>query len=161
MLRKFLTAKTITARSNALIKAHNVINLTKEKQKLTQPKLPFLKKHQTLTSILTDQKLAKLGDAYLNFTYSLALTKRKKHPTGVKVESRILAEALKKANLRKYLPHRTDRHKQADAAEALVIYAWNQNLLTIQETVQILQQHEDAVDAFSSLICLAKTKIQP
>jgi hypothetical protein len=128
--------------------------------KLTQPKLPFLKKHQNLTSILTDQKLAKLGDAYLNFTYSLALTKKKKEPAGVKVESHILAQAIKRAKLRKYLPHRTDRHKQADAAEALIIYAWNQNALTIQETVQTLQKYEDSVDAFYSLICLAKTRIQ-
>jgi len=82
----------------------------------------FTPQYESLREVLMDQKLAKLGDAYVNFLYSLALSKKKGEPAGTKVEGRLLADAFKKAGLRKFLPSRIDRHKQADAAEALILY---------------------------------------
>lgn len=105
-----------------------------------------------------DQKLAKLGDAYVNFLYSLALSKKTGEATGVKVKGRLLADAFKKADLRKFLPSRVDRHKQADAAEALIIYPWIQGSMTLEEGLEILEQTEDDVEAFSNLLVIAKTK---
>jgi len=119
----------------------------------------FIPRYTDLREVLMDQKLAALGDAYANFVYSVALSKRKGEPTGAKVDSRLLAEALKKAGLRKLLPSRIDRHKQADAAEALIVYAWIQGSMTMEEGVSILEQGEDMVEAFCSLLLTAKRKL--
>jgi len=122
-------------------------------------KFPFISSYKDLREILMDHKLAALGDAYVNFVYSLALSKRRGEPTGVRVDSRVLAEALKRAGLRKFLPSRIDRHKQADAAEALIVYAWIQDLMTIGEGVSILEQYEDATEALCSFLLTAKKRL--
>ena len=115
---------------------------------------------KSLREILTDHKLATLGDAYVNFIYSVALSNREGHPVGAKVSSHILAEALKKAGLRELLPRRTDRHSQADAAEALIVYAWIQNLMSIEEGVDLLGQHENSIEAFCSVLSTARRKLK-
>lgn len=120
----------------------------------------FIPKHESLSEVLMDQKLAKLGDAYVNFLYSLALSKKKGEPAGTKVQGRLLADAFKKAGLRKFLPSRIDRHKQADAAEALIVYAWVQDSMTMEEALEILEQNEDAVEAFSCLLLTAKSRVE-
>ncbi|MBS7615025.1 hypothetical protein KEJ18_04765, partial [Candidatus Bathyarchaeota archaeon] len=78
----------------------------------------FASKHVSLQDVLLDHDLAMLGDAYVNFVYSLALSERQHKPVGRKVASSVLAMAVRKSGLRPLLPLRTDRHKQADAAEA-------------------------------------------
>ena len=119
----------------------------------------FISQYRNLHEVLMDQKLAALGDAYVNLVYSVALSKRKGEPTGAKVDNRLLAEALKKAGLRSFLPSRIDRHKQADAAEALIVYAWVRGSMTMEEGVSILEQGEDTVDAFCSFLLTAKKKL--
>ena len=119
----------------------------------------FISRNRGLREVLMDQKLAALGDAYVNFVYSVALSKRKGEPTGAKVDNRLLAEALKKAGLRSFLPSRIDRHKQADAAEALIAYAWVRGSMTMEEAVSILEQSEDTVEAFCSFLLTAKKKL--
>jgi hypothetical protein len=119
----------------------------------------FMPQYESLSEVLMDQKLAKLGDAYVNFLYSLALSKKKGEPDGTKVKGRLLADAFKKAGLRKFLPSRIDRHKQADAAEALIVYSWIQNSVTMEEALEILEQNkEDATEAFSVLLLTAKNR---
>ena len=120
---------------------------------------PVILQERTLRDVLADQKLAALGDAYVNFLYSLALSKKKGEPTGTKVKGSLLADAFKKAGLRKLLPSRIDRHKMADAAEALIVYAWIQGSMTMKEGLQILEQNEDMVDAFIFLLLTAKRKL--
>jgi len=112
----------------------------------------FVSKYKKLREVLMDQKLASLGDSFVNFIYSLALSRKEGKPMGAKVDSRVLSEALKKASLRKFLPSRTDRHTQADAAEALIVYAWIQNAITVEEGVSILEQYEDPAEAFCALL---------
>ena len=119
----------------------------------------FLPKYKSLREILTDQKLATLGDAYVNFIHSLALSKKRGEPTGARVDSHILAKALKKAGLRDFLPSRTDRHKQADAAEALIVYAWIKDLTTIEDDVNILEEHEDSTEGFCSILLTARKNL--
>ena len=118
----------------------------------------FMPQYENLSEVLMDQKLAKLGDAYVNFLYSLALSKKNGEATGTKVKGRLLADALKKAGLRKFLPSRIDRHKQADAAEALIVYPWLRGSMTMEEGLEILEQNEDSVDAFIFLLITAKNK---
>jgi len=119
----------------------------------------FIPPFKNLPEILTNHKLAALGDAYVNFLYSLVLSKKSGEPAGAKVDSRLLAEALRKAGLRKYLPSRTDRHKQADAAEALIVYVWLKGLVPLEEGVKIFEQYEDEVEGFCNLLLLAKEKL--
>ena len=118
----------------------------------------FMPQYESLSEVLMDQKLAKLGDAYVNFLYSLALSKKNGEATGTKVKGRLLADALKKAGLRKFLPSRIDRHKQADAAEALIVYPWLRGSMTMEEGLEILEQNEDSVEAFIFLLITAKNK---
>jgi hypothetical protein len=120
----------------------------------------FTPQYKSLSEVLMDQKLASLGDAYVNFLYSLALSKKKREPAGTKVEGRLLAEAFKKAGLRKFLPSRIDRHKKADAAEALIVYAWIRGSMTMEEALKILEQNEDTIEAFSFLLLTAKRKLE-
>lgn len=120
----------------------------------------FTLKHRSIEEILSDHKLAALGDAYVNFIYSLALSRKTGSPEGAKVQSQVLAEALKRADLRRLLPARTDRHKQADGAEALLVYAWIKGLITIEDAVNSLDEHENPTEAFRSLIIVTKNKLR-
>ncbi len=120
----------------------------------------FIPQYESLSEVLMDQKLAKLGDAYVNFLYSLALSKKNGEPTGTKVQGRLLADAFKKAGLRKFLPSRIDRHKQADAAEALIVYAWIRGSMTMEEGLEILEQNEDKIEAFIFLLLTAKRRLE-
>ena len=120
----------------------------------------FIPQHKSLSEVLMDQKLAKLGDAYVNFLYSMALSKKKGEPAGTKVQGRLLADAFKKAGLRKFLPSRIDRHKQADAAEALIVYPWLLGSMTMEEALEILEQNEDTIEAFSVILLAAKSKTE-
>ena len=112
----------------------------------------FLNNHRNLSEVLTDHKLSSLGDAFINFVYSLALSNKKGEPSGAKVRGRALAEALKKAGLREHLPSRINRHMLADAAEALVVYAWLHHYITLEETMETLEKTEDLVEGLSQLL---------
>jgi len=119
----------------------------------------FVKTHRNLTEVLTDHKLASLGDAYVNFVYSLALSKRSGKPRGEKVKGEALAQAIKKAGLREYLPSRMTRHILADAAESLMVYAWLNNFVTLEESVTVLTEIDDAAEGFSELLAAIKNRI--
>jgi hypothetical protein len=112
----------------------------------------FIKTHENITDVLTNHKLASLGDAYINFVYSLALSNRKGEPSGAKVKGSVLAEALKKAGLREYLPSRMTRHMLADAAEALIVYSWLRNYITLEESVATLEKTDDSIEGFNQLL---------
>jgi hypothetical protein len=118
----------------------------------------FIKTHENITEVLTNHKLASLGDAYINLVYSLALSNRKGQPSGAKVKGTVLAEAIKKAGLREYLPSRMTRHMLADAAEALIVYAWLHNCITLEESVATLEKTDDLIDGFSQLLATIKNR---
>ncbi len=120
----------------------------------------FVPQYESLNEVLMDQKLASLGDAYVNFLYSLALSKKKGEATGIKVKGRLLADAFKRAELRKFLPSRIDRHKMADAAEALIVYAWIRGSMTMEEGLEILEQNGDEAEVLSLLLLTAKKKVE-
>ncbi|MDH5754033.1 MAG: hypothetical protein OEY95_02320 [Candidatus Bathyarchaeota archaeon] len=120
----------------------------------------FIKTHRNLAEVLTDHKLASLGDTYINFVYSLALSDRRGKPSGAKVKGGVLAEAVKKAGLRGYMPSRMTRHMLADAAEALIVYAWLYNYITLEESVAMLEKTDDSVEGFSQLLATIKSRIK-
>jgi hypothetical protein len=119
----------------------------------------FTPQYTSLEGILQDRKLASLGDSYVNFISSLALSEKRGEAAGTKVSSRILSQALKKSKLRIFLPKRIDRHTLGDAAEALIVYAWLREAITIEESVKMLLSSTDIAKAFASLLLLAKERL--
>jgi hypothetical protein len=113
----------------------------------------FARKYVSVPEILADRGLAKVGDVFVNFVFSLAVSNKQGIPTNIRVSSTILSQALKKTGHRKHLPSRTDRHEQGDAVEALIFYSWLEGNLSLEECVSILQHEADIpVDAFATLI---------
>lgn len=105
-----------------------------------------MSKEDSIRAVSRDRQLASLGDAFVNFVYSLALTEKEGKPHGVKVSDKILAQAFRLAGLRDYLGTRISRKDLANATESLLVYAYLGDLLTIDESVQILVQHPDALE---------------
>lgn len=121
---------------------------------------PFLKTYKSLAEVLTDHELASFGDAYTNFVYSLALSKKRGKPRGVKVKGSVLAQAFRKAGLRENLGSRIDSHALADAAEALIVYAWLCSFITLDETVSILEEADEPLEGFTQLLKTAKNRVR-
>lgn len=119
-----------------------------------------MKLHKNLSEILLDQELASLGDAYVNFVYSLALSNTRREPTGAKLKGDVLAEALRRTGLRDYLPSRMTRHKLADAAEAFIVYAWLHGYITLDESVAVLEKNRDNIEGLGQLLLMARNRIK-
>lgn len=112
-----------------------------------------------LKRILTDKGLAKLGDAYVNFIYSLVLTEIEGKPTGIKVSDRILADAAKKSGLKYLLAKRTRRDDIANAVEALIVYVWREELMRTEEAIDILKKNPNPCTAFTDLTLEATQRV--
>lgn len=107
--------------------------------------------NQNLTekAIGTDKGLAKIGDSIVNLTYSIAksiyLTKNstsnKIIRTGMKVSKKILAEALKDANMKKFAKSRADAHDLADTVESLIAYVWLSEKMSTREIIEFLSDN--------------------
>ena len=125
--------------------------------------IPTLKSYDSLQELLLDKDLASLGDAYVNFVYSLAMSQKHGRPTGAKVNNQVLAEAVEKSGLRKFLPHRVDKHTRGNAAEALLVFAWLQDMSEFEDCIETLGKAEDnQVQAFAVLLhdILAKIGVE-
>ena len=127
---------------------------------MTRQPEQFLQDYKTLSQVLTDKPLAALGDAYVNFVYSLALSRKAGKPRGKKVKGTPLAEAIREAGLRRFLPSRIDKHVLSDAAEALLVYAWLNDFITLEESVDALENSDDLGKGFAELLLRAKEKIK-
>jgi len=124
-----------------------------------QRRFSFAPTYKTLQEILDDGNLAALGDAYVNLVYSLYLSIKTGSPKGAKINNRLLSNALRQAGLRNFITSRVDRHKQADAAEALMVYCWLQGLTTISRDVYTLRKCKSVDEGFNSLLSEAKRKL--
>ena len=114
---------------------------------------------RNLNEVLIDHALASLGDSYVNFVYSLAISNRKGSPLGTKVKGSVLAEALRKAGLREYLPSGLSRHDLADGAEALIVYAWLSHCVSLDESVAMIGKKSDPVEGLSELLAKIRKQI--
>lgn len=119
----------------------------------------FTKRLDSLARVLADRDLASLGDAYINFAYSLALSRKTGRPLGVKVKGSALAQALRNAGLREYLPSRMTRHALADSAEALVVYGWLTKVVSLEEAVMIMSENQELVDGLTRLLVTVRGRI--
>lgn len=115
---------------------------------------------ETLRQVIRNKQLASLGDAFVNFVYSLALTQANGKPQSVKVSDRILADAFKLAGLRKYLGTRISKKDLANASESLLVDAYQKKLITIEESVRILSEDPNGLQAgLSQLMKLSAERI--
>lgn len=104
--------------------------------------LQLLEKKQinTLPDAMRNKGLAKLGDPLTNLVYSLAQSRISGNFFGKKVSGKILAMALRLADLRKIAPARLDAHDLADCVEAAIAYGWIRGYFSIQKAIVILVQ---------------------
>jgi hypothetical protein len=112
-----------------------------------------------MSEVMLDHRLASLGDSFVNLVYSLAISNETREPRGIKVKGSILAEAVRKAGLRGELPSRMSSHALADAAEALLIYAWLSDCISLRESVETVMKSNDPVEGLAKLLATAKTRI--
>jgi hypothetical protein len=112
---------------------------------------PAIRSYNSVEELLLDKDLASLGDSYVNFVYSLAMSQKHGRPTGAKVSNQILARAVEASGLRALLPHRVDKHARGNAAEALLVFAWLQNTMEMDECIKVLSK-KDPVEAFVTLL---------
>jgi hypothetical protein len=113
---------------------------------------PTLRTYNSLEELLLDKDLAALGDSYVNFVYSLAMSQKHGRPTGAKVNNQVLASAVQKSGLRKFLPHRVDKHARGNAAEALLVFAWLQDMQEFEDCIKVLNKEQDLTQAFAILL---------
>ncbi|MGV9172774.1 MAG: ribonuclease III family protein, partial [Promethearchaeia archaeon] len=124
----------------------------------------------------TDKGLAKIGDGIVNLTYSVAKSlylseqRASKQPkrTGKKVGKKILAQALKNAELKQFAKNRADAHDLADTAEAIIAYVWLSQELSVKQIIEILykclqgslekriEERKNAIVAFTRLLLYLK-----
>jgi hypothetical protein len=115
---------------------------------------------ETIQRVIRDKRLASLGDAFVNFIYSLALTEINGRPEGTKVSDRVLSEAFRQAGLRGYLGSRLSRKDLANGAESLLIEAYRRHLISIEESVEALTGNaEDPNLGLSNLLKLAAERL--
>ncbi len=111
---------------------------------------------ENIRQIMRDKQLANLGDAFVNFVYSLALTAKSGTPKAIKVSDRILAEAFRLSGLRDHLGSRVSRKDLANASESILVHVYQRKLLTIEESVKIIMQNPDGPEAgLSTLLKVA------
>jgi hypothetical protein len=115
---------------------------------------------ETIRRAVNDKRLASLGDAFVNFIYSLALTEVDGRPRATKVSDRILSDAFRLAGLREYLGTRLSRKDLANAAESLLVEAYRKDLISIDESVSILtRDRENPQEGLSNLLKIAAERV--
>ena len=135
-----------------------------------------INKKKSKKKIGVDKGLAQIGDALVNLTYSMAkslyLTKINPNHhiirSGEKVNKKILANALKNADMKEFAKTRADAHDLADTVEAIIAYVWLNHNLTINEIITFLANHlsgdllkrnqeiESAIKVFTELLISMK-----
>jgi len=122
-----------------------------------------------LNSVVHHEGFAKLGDAFVNFLYSLAKSTATGEPTGCKVPDAVLANAYRTSVLAQIpeLNIRGRKGKVGDSVEALLLWAWLTGVSSIDALVTTLSENldvsslahsrneaEGAVKAFSAALDL-------
>jgi len=117
----------------------------------------IFKARESPSKVLMDKKFAGLGDSYLNFAYSMAQSLREGEPKGLRLDNRVLAEAVRKAGLRSRLPRRLSRREIGGAAEALLAYAAARGVISTWELVEKLTvgSREGLMEALAKLLSKA------
>ncbi|MHA1310471.1 MAG: ribonuclease III family protein [Candidatus Helarchaeota archaeon] len=89
-------------------------------------------------SIFLNKNLAKMGDNFVNFIYSIARAIAVKNISGQKVPGKVLMQAFRYSELNGYMPSRSSSHDIADAVESIIFYVWLTEKMGINKIVDIL-----------------------
>ena len=98
----------------------------------------IITKAKNYRDIFFNKDLAKLGDNYVNFIYSLARSIATKSVSGEKVAGKVLTQSIRYSELNKHIPSRTSTHEISDGVEALLVFIWLKKKMTIDDMVEIL-----------------------
>lgn len=58
------------------------------------------------------------------------------------------------------MPSRINRHILANAAEAVILYAWLYDYITLDDSVATLEKSDNLVEGLSQLLVIIKSKIK-
>lgn len=120
-----------------------------------------------LTTYVRNKSNAKLGDALVNFIYSVAKSLVSGIPTGMKVSDSILSEAFKGSLWYKTnnLKLSGKKNRIADAVEALILFFWIYKEIDLKKLIEALElklepdrlhhpkeEHKSAVLSFQNLL---------
>ncbi|MFQ5761490.1 MAG: ribonuclease III family protein [Candidatus Bathyarchaeia archaeon] len=107
---------------------------------------------ETVEHALANVEMSKLGDAYLNFLYSLAESKRRGKLCSARISNHILGEALRRAGLRSALGSRLSRRDLGGAVEALILAAIVNGCISSADVVEALSVDGDVASAVAQLL---------
>ncbi len=95
--------------------------------------------------VLLDKPLAMLGDSFLNFVYSMAVTLTIKKPFGAKISDEVLRDAFDKSKLSILRKHglRGNKGTIGNAMEALSIYLYARHFVSVDILLNILTDNLD------------------
>ncbi|MHA2223973.1 MAG: ribonuclease III family protein [Candidatus Hodarchaeales archaeon] len=95
---------------------------------------------KNLSSYVHNKNNSKLGDSLVNFLYSVAKSLVSEKPTGTKVSDSILSEAYKASLWWKTetLKLKGDKSRVADAVEALILYFWLEENVSLEMLIKPL-----------------------
>ncbi|MGC8936476.1 MAG: ribonuclease III family protein [Candidatus Methanomethylicaceae archaeon] len=124
-----------------------------------------------LRTIARSKDWARLGDSFVNLAYSMAKTKAVGRPVGERVPDKVLSKALDFS--RTIDVSRMTSGEKGDIVEAILAYAWSNNLISLEEAAETLyvrvaalnfesrsSETEGAARAFSDLLRLAIKRIR-
>ncbi len=96
-----------------------------------------------ISVFIQDKGNAKLGDALVNFIYSIAKSQVLKASTGANVADYVLSESFKQSNWKKRnrLKITGDKGKIADRIEALILYFWIKEEFCFDFFIRCLSSH--------------------
>lgn len=91
---------------------------------------------KSLERIARDKDWARLGDSFINLVYSMAKTRAIGKPVGERVPDRVLSKALDLSRTIEFT--RMTPGERGDVVEAILAYAWSNNLISLEEAVETL-----------------------
>ena len=89
----------------------------------------------------------------------LAISNRKGQPVRIKAKGSILAAALRKAGLREELPSQMSSHTLADAPESLIVYAWLNDCIGLEESAEIVTKEKDPTCGQTKFLAVIRERI--
>lgn len=104
------------------------------------PHLQKIVNSKKIRSVVKSQDLAQLGDFLINFVYTSMRIGYKQQRGSIHVWDSSLGEAVREVGLRPYYPNKTKTAKLADGAEALIAYAYYNEIMTLEEMIELLNQ---------------------
>ncbi len=94
----------------------------------------------SIQAAMRHKELAKFGDPLTNWLFSLAYSHFSNRFHGEKVSGKILAAALRLADLRRLAPSRLDAHGLGDCVEAMIAYGWSRGFFTVSDAAKLLEE---------------------